>query len=120
LNCLTPSLRRGADPHLLTIPRADDASDAAEQAKSACDEYEDCRSEGDEDCSAQHDACEEGRATRRSDLEDVQSAIGDIQLSCGHTFQLDSRKALERLKKRSEKQKLSMPPKPAAVPKKVK
>jgi hypothetical protein len=82
--------------------RADDASDAANQADSSCADYSACHASSGEDCSSERDDCESARESLQSDLDDVDSAIADVQVACGHAFVIDSKKALERQKKVQE------------------
>jgi hypothetical protein len=90
---------------------ARDASQAAADTESECEEYQSCREFPDiydlleDGCSSQRFACESARSTLASELSNVESKIRSASISCGYTFELDPQKAMERLRKMLEQQK---------------
>ena len=87
---------------------ASDASDAAEDAKSKSDEFEDCRREPDV-----HDLLGDGCRSRRSDyqsalsdleskMDDLDSRLDSVQSSCGYEFTINRMSALEASQPRLE------------------
>jgi predicted nucleic acid-binding Zn-ribbon protein len=77
--------------------RASDASDAAENAESMRNDFEDCEtnSELHEGCSSQRSDYESALSDLESKMDDVDSRLRSVQTSCGYEFTINRLSAAE-------------------------
>lgn len=87
---------------------ASDASDAAEDAKSKSDEFEDCRRDPDvhdllgDACRSRRSDYQSALSDQESKMDDLDSRLHSVQSSCGYEFTINRMSAVEAAQRRLE------------------